>query len=429
MGGVPVPFIKPQWLTTAGIPAVGYKLFSYLAGTSTKTPTYTSENLDVENDNPTILDAGGRASIWLDPDISYKFVLALPTDTDPPTSPIWSVDEVKGSLPFVGGTYTPDSPAPVRVFTTGSTAINALGETPRTATWHFYDTVTTDIDNAVIMVDLVQISNPGAATIKKSGITVRAFTQPDNGGDTSCILAVQTGGGSGITAYKIADTHRPSGYTNYWDSSQGAGEFGTADGSQAVFATAGSFSSTRTAACILCRIDNSSSIGVLVAPSDSTFDTRAGYAVGGRTAIGGGLTAETFRVNLNGDTCIGGAPGGSHRLHVKKASADCTLVVERTTSGGSDVTLSAQNGAGLFGSLTAVPILLITSGVERVRFETDGSVGIGGTSYGSGAKVIFIANATTVPTTNPSGGGVLYVEAGALKYRGSSGTVTTLGAA
>lgn len=42
---------------------------------------------------------------------------------------------------------------------------------------------------------------------------------------------------------------------------------------------------------------------------------------------------------------------------------------------------------------------------------------------------MFIGNATTVPTGNPSGGGFLYVESGALKYRGSSGTVTTLGAA
>lgn len=57
------------------------------------------------------------------------------------------------------------------------------------------------------------------------------------------------------------------------------------------------------------------------------------------------------------------------------------------------------------------------------------NMGIGGSSYGSGAGVIFIANATTVPTTNPSGGGILYCESGALKYRGSSGTVTTLGAA
>ncbi len=59
--------------------------------------------------------------------------------------------------------------------------------------------------------------------------------------------------------------------------------------------------------------------------------------------------------------------------------------------------------------------------------NTIGNVGLGtATAFGSGARVIGIANATTVPTTNPSGGGVLYVEAGALKYRGSSGTVTTI---
>lgn len=39
----------------------------------------------------------------------------------------------------------------------------------------------------------------------------------------------------------------------------------------------------------------------------------------------------------------------------------------------------------------------------------------------------FISN-TTAPAT-PMGGGVVYVESGALKYKGSSGTVTTLGAA
>jgi len=66
---------------------------------------------------------------------------------------------------------------------------------------------------------------------------------------------------------------------------------------------------------------------------------------------------------------------------------------------------------------------------ERMRINNAGSVGIGGSSFGSGALVCFIANATTVPTTNPTGGGVLYVEAGALKFRGSSGTVTTIAAA
>jgi hypothetical protein len=63
---------------------------------------------------------------------------------------------------------------------------------------------------------------------------------------------------------------------------------------------------------------------------------------------------------------------------------------------------------------------------ERMRIDSSGSVGIGGASFGSGTLVMFIANATAVPSTNPAGGGVLYVEGGALKYRGSSGTVTTI---
>jgi hypothetical protein len=38
----------------------------------------------------------------------------------------------------------------------------------------------------------------------------------------------------------------------------------------------------------------------------------------------------------------------------------------------------------------------------------------------------FVANTSSAPGSNPSGGGYLYVESGALKYRGSSGTVTTI---
>ena len=66
---------------------------------------------------------------------------------------------------------------------------------------------------------------------------------------------------------------------------------------------------------------------------------------------------------------------------------------------------------------------------ERMRIDNAGNIGVNGTSFGGGAKVLFIANAGTVPTSNPSGGGVLYVEGGNLRYRGSSGTITTLGVA
>lgn len=54
----------------------------------------------------------------------------------------------------------------------------------------------------------------------------------------------------------------------------------------------------------------------------------------------------------------------------------------------------------------------------------------GAGSFGSGAgTMIFLGNDTTDPTTTPSGGGILFVSSGALKYKGSSGTVTTLGPA
>lgn len=87
-----------------------------------------------------------------------------------------------------------------------------------------------------------------------------------------------------------------------------------------------------------------------------------------------------------------------------------------------DVTDTSEDGSIIFGTTTAGTIRQ-----ERLRIRYDGNVGIGTpTQFGSGARVIGIANATVVPTTNPSGGGVLYVEAGALKYRGSSGTVTTI---
>ena len=67
---------------------------------------------------------------------------------------------------------------------------------------------------------------------------------------------------------------------------------------------------------------------------------------------------------------------------------------------------------------------------NRLAARFTGAVGFDTTDLGSGdGAILAIANATTVPTTNPTGGGVLYTEAGALKWRGSGGSITTLGIA
>jgi hypothetical protein len=49
-----------------------------------------------------------------------------------------------------------------------------------------------------------------------------------------------------------------------------------------------------------------------------------------------------------------------------------------------------------------------------------------GEGFGGGSGILKLPNATTTPTSNPVGSGFLFVEAGALKYRGTSGTVTTI---
>ena len=90
---------KPQFELTDGTPAVGYKLFTYVGGSvNTKQPTYTDYTGGSSNTNPIVLNTLGQPSteIWLAAGVSYKFVLAPSTDTDPPSSPIWTIDGLRG---------------------------------------------------------------------------------------------------------------------------------------------------------------------------------------------------------------------------------------------------------------------------------------------------------------------------------------------
>ncbi len=73
-------------------------------------------------------------------------------------------------------------------------------------------------------------------------------------------------------------------------------------------------------------------------------------------------------------------------------------------------------------------VLSLATGGTTVRavLDASGNLGLGVSSFGtSAAKVLGLANATA-PSSSPAGMGQLYVEGGALKFRGSSGTVTTI---
>jgi hypothetical protein len=80
----------------AGNPAVGYKLFTYQAGTTTKANTYTDASGGTPNTNPVILDSRGECDCWLTAGAKYKYVLSPPDDSDPPTNPVFTVDNIVG---------------------------------------------------------------------------------------------------------------------------------------------------------------------------------------------------------------------------------------------------------------------------------------------------------------------------------------------
>lgn len=92
----PTPVFK-GW-NNDGTPLAFGKLFTYIAGTTTKQASYTDYTQGTPNTNPVILNSRGEANVWLDPTKTYKLVLAPSTDTDPPTQGIWTVDQINGSL-------------------------------------------------------------------------------------------------------------------------------------------------------------------------------------------------------------------------------------------------------------------------------------------------------------------------------------------
>jgi hypothetical protein len=70
-----VPNLRFDEVDGNGDPLAGGKVYSYAAGTSTPLATYTDQGEGTPNANPVILDANGRAAIWIGAS-SYKFVVA-----------------------------------------------------------------------------------------------------------------------------------------------------------------------------------------------------------------------------------------------------------------------------------------------------------------------------------------------------------------
>lgn len=182
--------------------------------------------------------------------------------------------------------------------------------------------------------------------------------------------------------------------------------------------------------------------------------TSGGSLVIGDTTVTAGNLFEVrgsvqFNKNQNLSTKIivantdGGAAAQS-RLSLDNSTGSVALAVYGTgfSSSGLDIanagvfrTSSTISGGMVIGTDGANPLIFGTNNTERARMDSSGNLilninlGIGTNVWGTSAlNVIGILNGTA-PSTSPASMGQLYVESGALKYRGSSGTITVLGSA
>lgn len=143
--------------------------------------------------------------------------------------------------------------------------------------------------------------------------------------------------------------------------------------------------------------------------------TAASYAAGTTRVLDGGVLDVT-----SAGTSINGVDRGAvtnFAAYVLRTAGSDRWALQLINDSTNDVRLtdSANGGVALtVQSRATQPNLSLLTGTQ---------------SYGGGVGVVLVANATTEPTTNPTGGGILYAFGGALKFRGSGGTVTTVGPA
>lgn len=90
----PIGGVAGQFFDNNGDPLTGGKIYTYAAGTTTPSPTYTTSGGTTPHPNPIILDAAGRVpsgEIWLTDGAQYKFVIKTSTDVQ-----IGSYDNIIG---------------------------------------------------------------------------------------------------------------------------------------------------------------------------------------------------------------------------------------------------------------------------------------------------------------------------------------------
>jgi hypothetical protein len=202
-----------QFFDNSGNVLTGGKIFTYLAGTTTNYPTYTSNLGNTAHTNPIVLDSAGRVpggEIWLQTGIGYKFVVTtsanvliatydnIPSSAQPPSAN--DADSIfyeqgytvtAGSF-IVGKTY--------RILTIGTTNFTLIGAVSNTVGLHFIATGAGTGTGTAELSQTVEGKLRQYISVKDFG-AVGDGVANDTAAIQAAIVAVSTGTNGGGTVY------------------------------------------------------------------------------------------------------------------------------------------------------------------------------------------------------------------------------------
>lgn len=315
----------------------------------------------------------------------------------------------------VQGTYTPTiNGGPVNFLTTGSTVTGATNEGIRAALVSLFATNVENLDTAVLSIDTIHNTANPAAFIR-TGIHIKSFTAPDNGGESSGILSVSTGGGPAATFYH-APLLRPAGFPNYANTVQPALEVATGGGNAAILVTSGATiggAATGRSAAINVQVDGGAlnCDGIIIQPGDgATFDARNAWVVGARQTNAAPVLVKAYLL-LNGDCSVlrmgvgtatpGVVVGGQATTFASSGYASLDGIRFRGTDADNSI---FQNNANALGITTdGQPIHLGTAlATKHLYISTAGNVGVGVETFGTNAAGVLAVKNGTAPTTGPA---------------------------
>ena len=367
--GQPLGGPKFTALLNNGDPCNGCKLFAYVGGTTTKQDTYTTSAINVANANPVVLDSAGRATVFLDPTKVYKFVLAPSTDTDPPASALWTVDNVTGQFSGVV-TVTAANTRGVQITRSGANA--GLSITSSGGSGKTYGIVS-DTTGAL----LIQDDSDSTPQIKLSGndATITAT------GTISVPSGVASFGGFGTHLFSAGSTG--GNILGVRNTSAGTGNYAQVqvgnDASTTALRLAHTSSTFTTAAPYVqdaAVLEGNRAGGLSLAASNASGalrlyaggSLRATMQSGGGFAIGATSTTHDFEVRSTADDLAGGA---------KVTRSDGTYFIWNANDGGAGVAKGILQAGD---SVAYRPIALSPSG--------------GGIEVGGGTAVLGIISNT-----------------------------------